>query len=69
MHAHVPLLCAFRCRGGLQCSILCSFVAYRFEAVFTLRTGRMFCQAMEVLWKMRALGARDAGIPPFKTLT
>ena len=35
---------------------LCSFLAYRFEAVFALRMGRTFCQAMEVLWKMRALG-------------
>ena len=31
--------------------------------------GRTFCQAKEVLWKMRALGGRDAGILPFKTPT
>ena len=48
---------------------LCSFVAYRFEAVFTLRTGRTFTQATEVLWKMRALGGRDTCVPPFKTPT
>ena len=29
----------------------------------------MFTQATEGLWKMRALGGRDAGIPPFKMLT
>ena len=44
------------------------FIAYRFEAVFALRTGRMFCWATEGLWKTRALGGRDAGVPPFKTL-
>ena len=42
------------------------FIAYRFEVVFTLRTGRMLTQATEGLWKTRALGGRDMGIPPFK---
>ena len=37
--------------------------------VFTLRTGRTFTQATEGLWKTRALGGRDAGIPPFKMPT
>ena len=37
--------------------------------MFVLRTGRTFSQAAEVLWKMRALGGRDACIPPFKTPT
>ena len=45
------------------------FIAYRFEAVFALQTGRMFTQATEGLWKTRALGGRDADIPPFKMLT
>ena len=40
-----------------------------FETVFALRTGRMFSQVTEVLWKMRALGGRDVCIPPFKMLT
>ena len=42
------------------------FIAYRFEVVFALRTGRTFCQAIEGLWRTRALGGRDAGVPPFK---
>ena len=29
----------------------------------------MFTQATEEQWKTRALGGRDGGIPPFKTLT
>ena len=37
-----------------------TFVAYRFEAVFALHTGRTFSLAMEGLWKSRALGGRDA---------
>ena len=41
----------------------------RFEAIFTLRTGRMFTHATEGLWKTRALGGRDTGVPPFKTPT
>ena len=41
----------------------------RFEAIFTLRTGRMFTHTTEGLSKTRALGGRDAGIPPFKTPT
>ena len=45
------------------------FIAYRFEVVFTLQTGRTFCQATEGLWKTRALGGRDMGIPPFKMPT
>ena len=45
------------------------FIAYRFEAVFTLQTGRTFTQATEGLWKTRALGGRDKGIPPFKMPT
>ena len=45
------------------------FIDYRFEAVFTLRTGRTFTQATEGLWKMRTLGGRDTGIPPFKMPT
>ena len=45
------------------------FIANRFEAVFTLRTGRMFTQATEGLWKTRALGGRDTGVPPFKMPT
>ena len=40
-----------------------------FETVFALQTGRTFCQATEGLWKTRALGGRDVGIPPFKMLT
>ena len=31
---------------------LSSFVAYRFEAVFALRTGRTFSQATEALWRL-----------------
>ena len=31
--------------------------------------GRTFTQAMEGLWKTRALGGRDTGVPPFKTPT
>ena len=31
--------------------------------------GRTFCQATKGLWKTRALGGRDAGIPPFKMPT
>ena len=31
--------------------------------------GRTFTQATEGLWKTRALGGRDVGIPPFKTPT
>ena len=31
--------------------------------------GRTFTQATEGLWKTRALGGRDAGVPPFKMLT
>ena len=45
------------------------FIANRFEAVFTLQTGRTFTQATEGLWKTRALGGRDAGVPPFKMPT
>ena len=45
------------------------FIAYRFEVVFILRIGRTFCQATEGLWKTRALGGRDMGVPPFKMLT
>ena len=45
------------------------FVVDRFEAIFTLCTGRMFTHATEGLWKTRALGGRDAGVPPFKTPT
>ena len=45
------------------------FIAYRFEVVFTLQTGRTFTQAPEGLWKMRALEGRDMGIPPFKMPT
>ena len=45
------------------------FIAYRFEVVFTLQKGRIFSQATEGLWKMRALGGRDVGVPPFKMLT
>ena len=41
----------------------------RFEVIFTLRTGRTFTHATEGLWKTRALGGRDVGVPPFKTLT
>ena len=50
-------------------ALLCFFIAYRFEAVFALRTGRTFSQATEVLWKMRVLGGRDVCIPPFKMPT
>ena len=46
-----------------------TFVACRFEAVFTRQTGRTFSQATEGLWKNRALGGRDVCIPPFKTPT
>ena len=45
------------------------FVTNRFEAIFTLCTGRTFTHTMEGLWKTRALGGRDAGVPPFKTPT
>ena len=45
------------------------FVVDRFEAIFTLHTGRMFTHATEGLWKTRALGGRDAGVPPFKKPT
>ena len=45
------------------------FIANRFEAVFTLQTGRTFTQATEGLWKTRALGGRDVGVPPFKMPT
>ena len=45
------------------------FIAYRFEAVFALQTGRKFTQATEGLWKMKALGGRDVGIPTFKMPT
>ena len=45
------------------------FVVDRFEAIFTLHTGRTFTHATEGLWKTRALGGRDMGIPPFKTPT
>ena len=45
------------------------FVVDRFEAIFTLRTGRTFTHATEGLWKTRALRGRDVGIPPFKTPT
>ena len=45
------------------------FVTNRFEAIFTLRTGRTFNHTTEGLWKTRALGGRDAGVPPFKTPT
>ena len=65
MHARTSSLFAFKCHGDLY-TILCSFVAYRFKAVFTLCTGRTFSLAMEGLWKSRALGGRDACIPPFK---
>ena len=41
----------------------------RFEVIFTLHTGRMFTLATEGLWKTRALGGRNAGVPPFKTPT
>ena len=41
----------------------------RFQAIFTLHTGRMFTHATEGPWKTRALGGRDTGIPPFKTPT
>ena len=41
----------------------------RFEVIFTLRTGRTFTHATKGLWKTRALGERDAGVPPFKTPT
>ena len=34
--------------------------------VFAMRTGRTFSLATEGLWKSRALGGRDACIPPFK---
>ena len=37
--------------------------------MFILQTGRTFSQATEVLWKMRALGGKDACIPPFKMPT
>ena len=37
--------------------------------VFALQTGRTFTQTTEGLWKTRALGGRDTGIPPFKMLT
>ena len=40
-----------------------------FEAVFAMRTGRTFSLATEGLWKSRALGGRDACIPPFKMLS
>ena len=71
MHVHVPPPCVFRCRCVLQCPTLCLyiFIANRFEVVFTLRTGRTFTQATEGLWKTRALGGRDVGIPPFKMPT
>ena len=45
------------------------FVVDRFEVIFTLCTGRTFTHATEGLWKTRALGGRDAGIPPFKMPT
>ena len=45
------------------------FVTDRFEAIFILHTGRTFTQATEGLWKTRALGGRDASVPPFKTPT
>ena len=45
------------------------FIANRFEAVFALQTGRTFTQATEGLWKTKALGGRDVGIPPFKMPT
>ena len=45
------------------------FVVDRFEAIFTLHTGRTFTHATEGLWKTRALGGRDMGVPPFKTPT
>ena len=41
----------------------------RFEVIFTLRTGRTFTHTTEGLWKTRALGGRDVGVPPFKTPT
>ena len=41
----------------------------RFQAIFTLHTGRTFTHATEGPWKTRALGGRDTGIPPFKTPT
>ena len=50
-------------------SMVFYFIAYSFEAVFTLQTGRTFTQATEGLWKMRALGGRDTGVPPFKMPT
>ena len=39
---------------------------YRFKAVFTRHTRRTLSLVMEGLWKSRALGGRDACIPPFK---
>ena len=45
------------------------FIVDRFEAVFALQTGRTFTQATEGLWKTRALGERDVGVPPFKMPT
>ena len=45
------------------------FVVDRFEVIFTLHAGRTFAHATEGLWKTRALGGRDAGIPPFKMPT
>ena len=70
MHVRMPPPCVFRCHCVLQCPTLCLyiFIANRFEVVFALQRGRMFTQATEGLWKTRALGGRDAGIPPFKTL-
>ena len=41
----------------------------RFEVVFAMQTGRTFTQATEGLWKTRALGERDMGVPPFKMPT
>ena len=71
MHARVPPCCVFRYCCVLLCPIPCFsiFVIDRFEAIFALCTERTFTQATEGLWKTRALGGRDMGIPPFKMPT
>ena len=63
--------------GSVECMHVCPCPVHLGVAVysnallyvFTFRTGRTFTQATEGLWKTRALGGRDAGVPPFKMPT
>ena len=64
-----PILCLWVSWCTLTHYSMFIFVVNRFKAIFTLRTGWTFTQATEGLWKTRALGGRDAGVPPFKTPT